>query len=86
MHILPIHVTVNQLAKKIRYLSCSFARKGSQEKTLRIGWPPSEMHLWVTSISECHPFAFSRLPYVSVQFSLILPCHSFFFFFLSSSL
>ena len=62
VHILPNHVTLS---------SC----KGSQKKTLRIESPPS---LWATSTSECHPFAFSRPPCVSVLFSLlILPCRFF---------
>ena len=79
VHILLNHVTSSISASwRICYLFCSFARKGSQEKTLRIGSPPSGKYLWATSTPERHPFAFSRPPYVSVsvQFSLrlILPC------------
>ena len=40
---------VNKLARETRWLSCTFARKGSQEKALRIESPPSGKHLWTTA-------------------------------------
>ena len=66
---------------RIHYLSCSFVRKGSQEKTPGIASPPSGKDLWATLTPECHPFAFSRPSYVHVSVhNSALP------FFLSSSL
>ena len=58
---------VNQLA------SCSFARKGSQEKTLRVESPLSDKHLWKTVTLESSSFTVTGPPHVSVLFKLILP-------------
>ena len=65
--------SVNQLASEAHWKSCSFARKGSQEKTLKIKSPPSGKHLRATSIPKCRSFAFTSQSYVSVHFNLIFP-------------
>ena len=50
-----------------------FARKGSQEKMLRIESPPPGKDLRTTLTPEIRSFAFTRPIYVSVHFNLILP-------------
>ena len=64
---------VNQLARETQKLSRSFARNGSQEKTLRIESPLSEKHSWTTATLESNSFAVTRPQHVSLLFDLILP-------------
>ena len=57
------------------YLSCSFARKGSQKKAPRIESLPSVKHPWTTSTLKSYSFIFSRPPHVSLLPDLIFLLH-----------
>ena len=74
MHILADNVIfVNYLAGETPYLSCSFARKDSGEKALRIELPPCKKHPRTTMTPEYRTFCHYQAAACKPNFLIILP-------------